>query len=63
MRQARTSRKRAWVCRLKNSHKRVRIQTPEEEAYECRTCGRLHLGPLHESKPPDFLGAFGGGNE
>ena len=38
----------AFVCRLLNDHKWVRMQT-HEEAYRCRRCGKRHYGPIRET--------------
>jgi hypothetical protein len=40
---------RRFVCRLLNSHKWVRLETPGEEAYECRRCGKRFFGKPIES--------------
>jgi hypothetical protein len=49
----------AVVCRLFNSHKWVRIQTPTEEAYQCRRCGKRHFGKVDQD--PDLTPFAGGG--
>jgi hypothetical protein len=38
----------AFVCKLVNDHKWVRMQTPTEEAYRCRRCGKRHYGPIRD---------------
>jgi hypothetical protein len=37
-----------FVCRLLASHKWERVQTPSEETWRCRRCGKLHYGKLEE---------------
>jgi DNA-directed RNA polymerase subunit RPC12/RpoP len=43
-----------WVkrlmCRLTNSHKWVRLETPSEEAYECKRCGKRFFGKRRDKR-------------
>jgi hypothetical protein len=53
----------SFVCWLLASHKWERVQTPSEEAYRCRRCGKRHYGKLHEPSRGPFVGGgdIGGG--
>jgi hypothetical protein len=47
-------------CRLLNSHKWERMQTPTVEAYRCRRCGKRHYGPIRDPNMAAMTGGGGG---
>jgi hypothetical protein len=54
------SRRGSVICRLRNRHKWVQLQTQPEEAYQCLRCGERYFGKLEGG--PDIRPFIGGGS-